>query len=50
MHCIQRLGERVISRTFERQVNELHIPAAILNRLTELDCPQTLAVGSTASR
>ena len=23
--CIKRLGERVMSRTFERQVNELHI-------------------------
>lgn len=29
MNCIKRLGERVISRTFERQVNELHIRAAI---------------------
>lgn len=25
MHCMKRLGERVMSRTFERQVNELHI-------------------------
>lgn len=25
MNCIQRLGERVMSRTFERQVNGLHI-------------------------
>ena len=44
MHCIKRLGERVMSRTFERQVNELHIQAAIFNRLTELGCPQTVAV------
>lgn len=44
MHCIQRLGERVMSRTFERQVNELHIRAAILNRFKELGCPQTVAV------
>ena len=44
MHCIKRLGERVMSRTFERQVNELHIRAAILNRFTELGCPQTVAV------
>jgi hypothetical protein len=43
MHCIKRLGERVMSRTFERQVNELHIRAAILNRFTELGCPQTVA-------
>lgn len=44
MHCIKRLGERVMSRTFERQVNELHIRAAILNRFTELGCPQTVTV------
>ena len=44
MNCIKRLGERVMSRTFERQVNELHIRAAILNRFTELGRPQTVAV------
>ena len=44
MHCIKRLGERVMARTFERQVNELHIRAAILNRFTELGRPQTVAV------
>lgn len=44
MNCIKRLGERVMSRTFERQVNELHIRAAILNRFTELGRPQTAAV------
>lgn len=44
MHCIKRLGERVMSRTFKRQVNELHIRAAILNRFTELGRPQTVAV------
>ncbi|MDR0213200.1 MAG: IS5 family transposase, partial [Comamonas sp.] len=43
MHCIKRLGERVMSRTFERQVNELHIRSAILNRFTELGRPQTTA-------
>ena len=44
MNCIKRLSERVMSRTFERQVNELHIRAAILNRFTELGLPQTFAV------
>ncbi len=44
MNCIKRLGERVMSRTFERQVNELHIRAAILNKFTELGRPQTVAV------
>jgi len=33
-----------MSRTFERQVNELHIRADILNRSTELGRPQTAAV------
>lgn len=44
MHRIKRLVERVMSRTFERQVDELHIRAAILNRFTGLGCPQTVAV------
>ena len=44
MNCIKRLGERVMSRTFERQINELHIRAAILNRFTELGRPQTVTV------
>jgi hypothetical protein len=44
MNCIKPLGERVMSRTFECQVNELHIRAAILNRFTELGRPQTAAV------
>ena len=44
MNCIKRLGDRVMSRTFERQVNELHIRAAILNRFTEIGRPQTAAV------
>ena len=35
MNCIKRLGERVMSRTFERQVNELHIRAAILGVVSE---------------
>lgn len=33
-----------MSRTFERQVNELHIRAAILNLNTELCRPQAAAV------
>ncbi|MEG2665382.1 MAG: IS5 family transposase [Hafnia sp.] len=44
MSCIKRLGERVMARSFESQVNELHIRAAILNRFTELGRPQTAAV------
>ena len=44
MHCVKQLGERVMSRTFERQINERHIRAAILNWFTELGCPQMVAV------
>lgn len=33
-----------MSRALERQVNELHIWAAIFNRFTELGRPQTTAV------
>ncbi len=40
----ERLGEKVISRTFERQVAELNIRAFILNRFTELGTPQTVVV------
>jgi len=35
-----------MSRSIERQVNALHIRAAILNRFIELGCPQTVAVVS----
>ena len=42
----QRLSERVTSRTFERQVNELHIRVLVLNRFTELGRPQTIVVAS----
>lgn len=44
MNCFKRLGEKVMSRTFERQVVELNIRASILNRFTELGTPQTAAV------
>lgn len=44
VHGIKRPGERLMSRTFERPVNELNIRAAILNRFTELGRLQTVAV------
>jgi len=44
MNCIKRLGKRVMARSFESQVNELHIRAAILNQFTELGRPLTVAV------
>ncbi|NDV12288.1 IS5 family transposase [Crenobacter caeni] len=45
MHCFKRLGERVMARTFERQVAELQIRAALLNRFTQLGRPVTVRVG-----
>ena len=39
------LGERVIARDFDRQVAELQIRAAILNRFTRLGTPMTVAMG-----
>ena len=44
MNGIQRVGEGVMARSFECQVNELHIWAAILNRFTEQGRPQVAAV------
>ena len=48
MHCFKRLGERVMARTFERQVTELHVRVALLNRFTQLGCPTTMAVPAVA--
>lgn len=44
MNCFKRLGEKVMARTFERQVAELNVRASILNRFTELGTPQTMVV------
>lgn len=34
MPCFKLLGKRAIARDFDRQVTELHVCAAILNRFT----------------
>lgn len=34
--------KRVMARTFERQVTELHARVALLNRFTQLGCPITV--------
>jgi hypothetical protein len=44
MRCFKLLGERVMARDFERQVAELQVRAAILNRFTRLGTPTTVAV------
>jgi hypothetical protein len=45
MHCFKLLGERLRSRDFDRQVAELQIRAAILNRFTALGTPITQRIG-----
>mgnify|MGYP002662067459 FL=1 len=43
--CFKLLCERVMARGFERQVAELQVRAAILNRFTQLGTPTTVRVG-----
>ena len=42
MHCFKRLGERVMARTFERQVVELQVRVALINHFTQLGRPVTV--------
>jgi len=48
MHCLKRLGERVTTRTFERQVVELHLRVALLNRFNQIGRAQTVPVAAVA--
>jgi len=48
MHCFKRLGERVMARTFERQVVELHVRVALLNRFSQLGRSDSVAVAVVA--
>ncbi|AZN64166.1 IS5/IS1182 family transposase [Acinetobacter johnsonii] len=44
MHCIKLLGDRLYSRNFGSQVNEIHARIAVLNKFTELGRPHTRVV------
>ena len=44
MRCFKLLSERVMARDFDRQVAELQVRAAILNRFTRLGTPTTVAI------
>lgn len=46
--CFKRLGERVTARTFDRQVVELHVRVALLNRFSQIGRPQTTPVATVA--
>lgn len=48
MHGFKRLCERVMTRTFERQVAELHVWVALLNRFIQLGRPTTVPVVAVA--
>ena len=45
MHCMKLLGQSLMARDFERQVAEIQIRIAVLNRYTALGTPVTQAVG-----
>jgi len=44
MRSFKLLGERVMACDFDRQVAELQVRAAILNRFTQLGKPMTMAM------
>ena len=48
MRCVKLMGERVNARDFDRQVAELQVRAAILNRFTQLGRPTTVFVTTMA--
>jgi len=41
LRCIKLLGDKLSTRSFDCQVNEIHAPVAVLNRFTELGRPLT---------
>jgi hypothetical protein len=45
MHCVKLLGDGIMAREFDRQVAELQVRAAVLNRFTALGIPKTSPVG-----
>lgn len=44
MHCFKLLGQRLAARTFDRQITELKVRAAILNRFSQIGAPNTMRV------
>ncbi len=42
--CFKLLGDRVMTRDFDRQVTELQVRAAILSQRTRLGTPHTICV------
>ena len=44
MHCFKLLGNRVAARTLDRQITELKVRAAILNRFSKMGTPITVRI------
>jgi hypothetical protein len=44
MHFIKLLGDKLMARHFQSQINEIHVRIAILNKFTELGRPHTQVV------
>lgn len=44
MHCFKLLGQRLAARTFDRQITELKVRAAILNRFSQIGTPNTVRI------
>ena len=44
MHCFKRLGQRLMARTFKRQVVELQVRVSLLNRFSQLGRPNRVVV------
>jgi Transposase DDE domain len=45
MHCVKLMGQRLMARDFDRQVAEIHVRIAVLNRYTALGIPVTETIG-----
>ena len=45
MHGVKLLGQRLVTRDFDRQVAEFQVRVAILNGFTALGIPVTETVG-----
>ena len=45
MHCVKLFGQSLMARGFDRQVAEIHVRIAVLNRYTALGIPVTEPVG-----
>jgi hypothetical protein len=43
MRCFKRLGDRIVARDFNRQIAQLQMGAAVLNRITRFGMPIAVA-------